>query len=57
MIMFCQVKHSTACETQTRPDCKTIQWQACRYVLYCIYSGTHKPMEKEDDINEILASA
>ena len=55
--MFCQVKHSTACETQTRPDCKTIQWQTCRYVLYCIYSGTHKPMEKEDDINEILASA
>ena len=41
MFLFCQVKHSTACETQTRPDCKTIQWQACRYVLHCKYSLGH----------------
>ncbi|XP_023322204.1 uncharacterized protein LOC111696726 isoform X2 [Eurytemora carolleeae] len=44
----CQVKHSTACETQTRPDCKTIQWQACREVPVknCKPKSVHVPTQE-----------
>ena len=45
----CEVKHSTSCESQTRPDCKKIKFQECVEVpvTNCEPKTVHKPTQEK----------